>query len=263
VALPWYDNQSLGTLVAVISAVPLAFGFAIGVKWRAMNARGIRVRTRRVCLTEEFYKHRSSRGQLYEYRYRLKLAPGLAVSSAVERSAHRAVLVDSMPERDRLEALARADQWAWSAGKFAESASGLRPMPLRGFLGTYHLGLVREGFLAEPFLVWSIATGKAGLDRPGDEVRIWALALRDRAARYNAVTRHQRKPVYFAGDDASAVGIVLPAPPRWRRPDLSFVDCCSPSFRLFAWRFWIARHRLRQTVHLVQRLIAEANSPSI
>jgi hypothetical protein len=234
----------LGVIVAALGLEPL--------RWPAGLERREHFYRTMAALVDRHYSA-SRQGWLALYRFTDALTlPTSAGGRGSRRLAARVVLVDQLSPALRAEGCELARLWARAMGEFARSATLTeRRLPLRPFLQTYHLSVIREGALAEPFLVWSLLTGDPGLDMELDGDVPAALALRDAATAYNSVAAQQREPVTFKpSGSGQSVGVIQHAPRGWTVPIRNAQDRLSPTFRIRPWTYhtYVARRRVRRAM---------------
>lgn len=180
--------------------------------WERKMAARARDHEIRVTLIDRFYTNRPLK--LYE------LVPHLALGTPIkhrpDRYRMRADKAAELPEPLRTEAPGLARKWLETIGAFAEEAARSK-IDLRPFLGTYHLGVVREGVIAVPIAISMMA--RKELSREEIYRLSYGLALVELAADYNSRARQQRESIYFAakGQDEPPIGPVLRAPGKWSR----------------------------------------------
>lgn len=257
------DAATAGVVGAVITAV----GFALGLSplhWEAGFGRRLQLhqtleelRRKRYDgqanrdLGERFESHGKALRGIYDFDRLLALRSS-APRNRTARLAERVELVDQLSASEIDFGYELAARWVALTGRFARAATveqGLRPVPLRPFLQTYHLQLIREGALVEPFLVHRMTRGGVLEDDA-----VWGLALMDLARSYNSIARQQRDPVVFEVAHTQDVpAVVCAAPHRAFRRALTVIDFCSPGFRLYRWRYVWARRRVRRALASLRR----------
>ena len=147
---------------------------------------------------------------------------------------------------EQVEGCALTRTWIDSVGAMAWGACFHEAVPLRRFLQTNHLAVIRQGSLALPFIVCMLR--RAELTAEETDRAAAGLALMELAAHYNSVSRVQRDAVYFSvGGNALALGPVVRAPRRGTRWLLNIVDSCSPQMPLRG-------RRVKKTRKLLTRL---------
>lgn len=246
------NNAVLASFVAAVLSLVSAFLGLDALRWEGR----IRVRHRehevRARLVSEHYDQRPRGTELYAF------APLLALRRPMRRRFHRLAarsrIAGGLPVVQYEQGCELALRWVSTVGVMAKLACYREQVPLRRFLQTYHLGVIREGSLALPFVVCLARTGRLtpeGLDHAAAGV-----ALMELAARYNSLARQQRQPVYFLSKtDAAPLGPVVRAPRRLRLLWLTPLDLVSKSLRLRPYRIALARR-------LVSRLAAtELSTP--
>jgi hypothetical protein len=205
-------------------------------RWERRFTRARESMDLRDTLVNQTYKQRPT-GPFYDVVPRLAL--GRSVPHRKQRVAERAQLVSTLDDAERNAVLAAARLWTTTVGDFARQAGELSKLPLRPFLATYHLGVIREASVALPVLLW--LWSRSELSAAEKERIEWGVALLNLAVWYNRVARQQREPVFFlARGHTPPVGPVLrPPSPRttWLR---NIADTCSPNMRLRGWRRWQA-----------------------
>ena len=153
-----------------------------------------------------------------------------------------------------------ADKWVSSVGAMAHELSRTDRVPLRRFLQTYHLTLIREGSIALPFIVTMASNDKLGpteMDRAACGV-----ALMELAASYNSIARQQRSPVYFDVKGLPPIGPVVRAPHRRNHLARNAQDLLCRKLRLHEWRIRAARRRLDQLAADLRSSAAPPNTVS-
>jgi hypothetical protein len=258
------DAAAAGVVTGVLGLVGIVMWLP-ALWWEATFSRRLRAHEVLKELCSTYYdgcydqrfgtepKHSDSVRELYDFDRLLALDAGVASMRRNIRLAARVAQVDVMSDAERGMGYELAQRWVDLTGRFARASGpehGWRSLPLRGFLQTYHLQVIREGALVEPFLVHRVvATGRPCLDDA-----VWGLALMDLARRYNSVARQQREAVLFeVGDVRDARRVVRPPPRRWQCLVLTLVDHVSPGFRLYPWRHKIADRRVRSAVMRAKR----------
>lgn len=242
------EDTTLPAIVAGVLAIVAALMALPRARWEARFERDANEYELVEELVEDHYN--SSRR---EWRCLYKLRDDLCIGQPelkgrARRLSTRAERVDALDPQRRTLGLKAAQLWASSVGQLAETAStqGLR---LRRFLQTYHLTLIREGALAEAFLVWSDPRDDPSLD----DHAAWAFALRDLALAYNALAPHQREPVTFLSSPGEDALLIVDSPPH---PHLRFLNTrnrLSRGLRLRRWRVHVAASRLHTSCTAYQR----------
>jgi hypothetical protein len=205
----------------------------------------------------EFYHHRPRPTEWNFYA----LVPGLKLDGTLKkrhlrllaRSRRAGELDDSRYGRG----CEFATGWVKSVGAMAHELCRTDHVPLRRFLQTYHLTVIREGSIAFPFIVCMARDGK--LDSTLMDHAACGLALMELAASYNSIARQQRTPVYFDVKGMPPVGPVVRAPHRRNRLFRNVQDLVFRKLRLREWRVRAVRRRLDR---LVADLDASAALPS-
>jgi hypothetical protein len=235
------DDAALSNVATILGVVTALISQIDDAKWGRDWTRRRQERERRQKLVGEWYSRRPT---LELYRLVSKMALEHPVASRRARYAMRAQKVLELDPEDRQEAEQAAILWLETVGELAKRSRESR-LPLRYFLATYHLGVMREGVIAIPIAVTLLASHR--LDEGQRQKLFWGAALLDLAARYNSVARQQRDPVFFASKSHEpAVGPVRNPPRRIVVPYLNLVDHLSSVFRLRIWRYvwcrcWISR----------------------
>jgi hypothetical protein len=132
--------------------------------------------------------------------------------------------------------------WVKSVGAMAHELSRTDGVPLRRFLQTYHLTVIREGSIAFPFIVCMARDGN--LDSTLMDHAACGLALMELAASYNSIARQQRSPVYFDVKGLPPVGPVVRAPRRRNHLVRNAQDLLCRKLRLRERRVRTVRRRL-------------------
>ena len=235
-------NEAAASIVGTLLAVTLAVLALDGPRWdRKIRSR---LAEREVCdrLDTEFYGHRPGPA-LYEFVPALALGEDL--SSRRERMAARAVSVAVLSHEQRDVGVEMALQWIATVGAFARSAAEEESISLRRFLQTHHLGIVREGSVMLPFIVYLLSRDALNEDQVYDAS--WGLALVELAGVYNWLARQQRQPIYFrARGDCPPYGPLSRRPPFLKFVYLRIRDRTPHALRLPAWRRRFAERSLRQ-----------------
>jgi hypothetical protein len=135
-----------------------------------------------------------------------------------------------------------AARWVASVGAMAHELSRTDRVPLRAFLQTYHLTLIREGSIALPFIVCMASDGRLGPTETDHAA--CGVALMELAAWYNSVARQQRSPVYFDVKGLPPVGPVVREPSRRKQLVCDAQDLLCRKLRLRERRVRSARRRL-------------------
>jgi|GEM_PF-3552310 len=227
-------DTGLAAFVCSILAVPLGLVTLLDeMRWGRNLAERRRQRDVRSRLVSTHYKARPGK-PLYSLVPDMRLE--VRVKGRRTRFAMRGERLRDFTEPERLAAESIARQWIGSVGAFALAAGSLERLPLRHFLATFHLGVLREGVVAVPVAARLLSAGSLSVAER--ENLYWGMALLDLAARYNSVARQQRSAVYFeAIGHQPPVGPVRNPPLMALRPFLSLVDIASPHFRLRRWRY--------------------------
>lgn len=250
------DSPAAASVVAGVLSVVLSLLGLDGPRWDARFAPRLDERERLQLLLRTHYLGRPGK-DLYGFVPDLALRRPMA--GRARRLAERLRLAEALPPGRYEQGCSLARQWLATVGEFARAAAVEEELPLRQFLQTYHLGVLREGLVALPF-VMSLHHRDALSDAERDQAA-WGLALIEAAARYNSLAPHQRQAVYFL--DSAGLGpagpIVRP-PPRWLGPALTARNRLQPGLRLRQLRHRVlAERRLRR---VPSRLSAgEADGP--
>lgn len=206
----WDDAYAATVTASVLTILFSAFSLD-RPHWErkfTINAKEHEIRS---TLIQRYYRNRPR--NLYS------LVPHLALRTPIERRRDRfrlrAERAAALPEPLRSEAVLAARAWIGTVGALAEEAARSRA-DLRPFLGTYHLGVIREGVIAVPIAMSMMARRELTAE---EEDRLgWGLALVELAATYNSRARQQRRPIYFTNTGHEApIGPVLRAPGKGRR----------------------------------------------
>ena len=179
------------------------------------------------------YKHRPHDPDDYEI-----LVPALALTGtgqSLDRLLERALLALDLPTSTYAYGRAYAVLWCSTVGQLARRARRDKRLPLRRFLQTFHLGIIREASLALPFVLCEVSRQSLGTDELEDAA--CGLALMELAAFYNSLARQQRDPVLFAASSAHpAFGPLLQAPSRGAEWGFDILDRFYRGIRLREWR---------------------------
>jgi hypothetical protein len=254
-ALPGLDSEAAATVVSAVLACTLAVLSLDAPRWDARFGPRLDERDRLQALLKAHY---AARPRLPLYAFVADLALQRKLRGRLQRLTERAAKAESLPEERYGEGCLLARQWIETVGEFARCAAVEEALPLRRFMQTYHLGVIREGWLALPFVVCLAANGQ--LDDAATERAIWGLALLDSAARYNGLAPHQRQAVYFldvAG--LGPVGPVVRTPARWKEPLLTLHNRLVPAMRLRRFHFYLASRRLQMAA---DRLTSRRAAPA-
>lgn len=177
------------------------------------------------------------------------LAPALRIRRRIRlrnrRLLERSLIASSLEQEAIDLGCEYAFDWILTVGSTAREAALVEGVPLRRFLRTYHLGIIREGMIALPFVI--LMGSRGDLTDEQMDTAAWGLALVDHAAFYNSLARQQRQAVYFHSGGL-AMGPVLRSPRAWRRPILGLLDRLMTDLRLPRWRKWSAERRVRLLV---------------
>ncbi len=199
-------------------------------------------------LVDRFYSEEIRRpwNDLYKFVGDLALSQQGGVNK-MHKLVARVRAVDRMDSDRRDVACMAAGVWARSVGALAKNVALQDKLPLRTFLATYHIMVIRHGALAEPFLLWAWQHRNHPADHTFEQV-CWALALRDLAVAYNSVARQQREPVAFQTTGAERRPYVVVQPPASGLLLLSLASLIARWFRLWPWRYWLARRHVRRVM---------------
>ena len=244
------NNATAAAVPAAALAVILALlSFDAARASRTTNRR--RERATLDDLVARYYRNRPTQ-HLYGFVGDLSLAE----HSRRRRLLRRACAACTLSDLRIAEGWCLGRQWVQTVGRFAHAAAVENQVPLRRFLQTYHLGVIREGALALPFVVAMAASGQLSQDELREAA--WGIALVKSAAMYNARARQQREPVYFMTPEGP-VGPVVQPPRAANRWLLNIADRSSPDIRLRRWRYRLAR---RQVIRIARQLQAAGMVPS-
>lgn len=231
------NSESAASIVCGVLSVSLAIT-AVG-PLRATRAANRRHELERIeQLIQELYRYRPTQPL---YQFVRDLALDHRVRRRLQRIEQRTQLVRQLDSERYQEGCRLARQWIMTVGRFARVAAVDEQVPLRRFLQTYHLGVIREGMLALPFVVALVDEGSLEPEQTRDAA--WGLALVQLATAYNSRARQQREAVYFL-DGIGPVGPIVRPPRLWLRPFLTLLDRLSPDLRIAHWRFTVARSRI-------------------
>jgi hypothetical protein len=240
------NSASIAGIVGAVLGFGLAWINVPSSRWeRRFNAnkRNFRFLEK---LESEHYGRRSS-GPLYAYVSLLSLQDNTLNTQSIQRLIARIEKVANHMTKSELEpGCATALNWATEVGTFARSANQKRGFPLRSFLQTNHLAVIRDAALAEPFLLWQLSTQRPQMDGEDRELVCWALALASLARSYNSTARQQREAVSFERKPPDFIdhGEIVRSPSVYSRPFLNIRDVMSPRFRLRRRRFQSSSQRL-------------------
>ncbi len=248
-------NQVAGGAVAMVLGVVLAL-ITRSSGWHAQFQRSAWSHGVVGDLVAAGYADRNGHGLLYDFVEDLRLGSDAEEGSArkdAQRTVDRVELVSAMSPSRRAEALGCANHWAVSVGGFARSAASEK-VPLRAFLQTYHLGVIREAALAEPLLIWERSSSPVPHTEASDEEWLWALSLRDLAVEYNWTAPWQRRAVSFTGDPTREV---LRAP-GWLLCTVGDAANIVRGFRITRSRYRRARRRAMRILRNAHGFIASS-----
>ncbi|MDN3351971.1 hypothetical protein [Actinomadura sp. DC4] len=234
-----FNEVDAAAVATGLISLVLAFLSLDTPRWERSVATSAKDHTVRLDLTERFYKNRPL--ELYQ------LVPHLALRTPIgrrrDRFRLRADKAAKLPEPLRAEAVLAARKWIETVGALAEAASRSR-VDLRPFLGTYHLGVIREGVIAVPIAMSLMARDELS---PEEIDRLsWGLALVELAAAYNSRARQQREAIYFAAKGHEPpIGPVLRAPGKWERRVYDFRERFDrplriPRYGRWRWERWLS-----------------------
>lgn len=235
------DASLAGFVSAVLSILIVIVSQLDEYRWGRQWDRKRTQRDRRRALVVAYYARRPTR-PIYDLVPHMALAR--PISDRRKRFASRARTLDAADERmaDQADRIAR--QWLGSVGEFARRSSEER-LPLRVFLATYHLGVMREGAVAVPIAARLLAAGQ--LSHHESEQLFWGMALLDLAGDYNSIARQQRQAVYYEEvGHHPPIGPVRVPPSRLELPLLNLRDVISTRFVLRRWRYWVSKRWLNE-----------------
>jgi hypothetical protein len=227
------DGVGAAALTTVILLSGITYYSFDEPRWRRKFVRRFREHKIRSDLIDRYYQRRPTR-ELYA------LVPHLALRAPIKRRndrfrlrAQRATEL-KQPLRDKAEDA--AVRWIDTVGALAEEAAKSR-VDLRPFLGTYHLGVIREGVIAVPIAL-SMMTRRRIAGKELDRLA-WGLALVELAVVYNSHARQQRENIFFtAAGHEPPIGPVLRAPAGWRSKFYDLIEFFAPPLRLPRWGRW-------------------------
>ncbi|HEY3904719.1 MAG TPA: hypothetical protein VGM14_12490 [Streptosporangiaceae bacterium] len=234
--------SSLSAFLTGLGAAAVTTGILLGSivfysldepRWKRKFARSFREHKIRSDLIERYYEHRPTK-ELYA------LVPHLALRAPIKRRNDRfrlrAQRATELRQPLRGKAENAAMRWIDTVGALAEEAARSR-VDLRPFLGTYHLGVIREGVIAVPVAL-SIMTQRRIAAKELDRLA-WGLALVELAVAYNSHARQQRDTIFFlATGHEPPIGPVLRAPVGWRPKFYDLIEFFAPPLRLPRWGRW-------------------------
>lgn len=235
-----FDDVGQASLATGLLTVILTLFSLDEQHWKRKFAKSIDEHKIRSDLIQRYYQNRPRR--LYA------LVPHLALRAPIKRRSDRFRLRAqraanlAQPLRNTAETAAR--QWVNTVGALAAEAAKSR-VDLRPFLGTYHLGVIREGVIAVPIAL-SMMTER-GLTAEELDRLSWGLALVELAVVYNSRARQQRESIYFtATGHEPPIGPVLRAPTGWKTKVYDLIEFFAPPLRLprwgrKRWKKWLIR----------------------
>lgn len=244
------------TVGAGIVAVLAALLGLDAPKWDARVARRQAEHDALARLTKQFYPHRPTGPRLYGF------APVLALrtnpGNRQVRLNARARIAWDLSAGQRCAGTTLARDWLATVGALA-LALRREHWPLRRFLQTYHLSVIREALVAMPFV--AVLWAEGGLSRLEKNQAVAGVALMELAAFYNSLARQQREPVYFKGSaDTPPLGPIVRAPGPGRRVVCTVLDRVLRSLRLTSRRMAGARRRLER---IAASLPGSASAPTL
>jgi hypothetical protein len=233
------DSLNAASVVGLALALVAIILAGVAEHMNAIQVARVMERSALEKLIDEFYSLRPTGDQLYGF------VPDLALRRRIRwrsrRLTERSVLAARLDPHRLALGCELARRWVDSVGAMAHAASIDEEVPLRRFLRTYHLAVIRDGLLVLPFLF--LMAGRDELDAEQIDRAAWGLALVELAAFYNSLARQQRQAVYFHVQ-AVTMGPVLRAPRLWKRPVLSILDRLFAGLPLRHWRRLTAGRRL-------------------
>ena len=192
-------------------------------------------------LEGQHYKHRPGKDS---YALVSRLALPYLYRFRRRRLLERALLAQEAGDHADNEGCYFARAWLQSVGQFSVQAAVHHELPLRPFLQTHHLGVIREGLTVLPFVMNLYAHGE--LTSEEKRQAEWGLAFVELAAYYNALAPWQRDPVFIRVEGVGHFGPILLPPGTWRVPILNWLNAVQRDMKLPAWRRVGARGRLRR-----------------
>ena len=258
------DNADAAGAVSALAALGLAWVSVPSTVWKRRYERNKSNFNTLERLEGETYKNRAT-----DSMYTLASALKLPVDSPIGRGDRllvRTLAIDLLSDEQQRVGEEVSDRWIESVGRFARSASRQRHLPLRSFLQTNHLGVIRDAALVEPFVIRRLASSDIHIRSEKGELAIWGLALADLARFYNSLARQQREAISFERKppEFQENGIVLYPPGRMVRPPLSVLDMILRSLRLRLWRYLSAKRRTKRIANQVTvQVVAPTRAPSL
>lgn len=159
----------------------------------------------------QFYKARpTTRMILPLYRALADVSEEAAQTSQRERLRLRVLRALEFEGELKNVSECHARKWLESVGQFARHMA-IEKVDLRGFLGTYHLSILRDGAGIIPVAISLELQNK--LDDIGTEWLYWGVALFALAVRYNSAVRFQRGAVFVEDEEEGVVYGPIVRPP--------------------------------------------------
>jgi hypothetical protein len=229
-----YAGVAAGCIAVVVSWLSLDMPH-----WERKVAASAVDHEKRVQLTEYFYQNRP----LELYSLVSHLALRTPIRRRKDRFRLRADKAAKLPGPMRNDAERAARKWIETVGALAEEAARSK-VNLRPFLGTYHLGIIREGVIAVPIAMSMMA--RRELSSEEIDRLCWGLALVELAVAYNSRARQQREPIFFAAKGREQpIGPVLRAPGKWKRRGYNLLEQFDlplriPRYGRLRWYRWLS-----------------------
>ena len=245
----YLNDDKLATIVGLLLSLIIIALSLDAPKW---DARVVRRQTEHDAirrLYRELYARRPTGPDVYRFVRLVGLSESIRRRQA--RLNARTAIAQELPEMDFRAGCSIALAWIDTVGEMALIAHRER-RPLRRFMQTFHLGVIREALLALPFVACLYARGE--LTRKQITRAAAGIALMDLAAFYNSVARQQREAIFFKGDnELEPLGPIVNPPSRITLPSYAVLDRTMRSLRLPSWRVRAARRRLIKIAESLQR----------
>jgi hypothetical protein len=224
----WLEDPTFAGLIAVGLTTVWGLLLLDRPRWEARIVKAMEERRVLDPIHDRLYATRPKGDRLYPLFTRLALRQHIRLRSV--RLAKRSVILLHLEDRVKSESYALARSWIRSVGAFAQEVSELN-VPLRSFLQTNHLAVVRDGVIAMTIVL--AMTLEDLLDDEEFEAAMWGIALVELAARYNALAPQQRQTIYAEIKPRGTVfGPLVRAPSFWKIPVLSLTNALRSELRL-------------------------------